>query len=347
LSRDSRRGARLFDVIAAKGTIVYNIGLTRVKYLTTDNFTSDLGLKIRRAINPIMRKIIVVSSKNKLIVEPYPKLVRNRPYIFASTHSFPEDIAASVVAIDRNAYVLLGGTDQIDHNPQMYMAWVNGMIYVDRQNRQSRKDAVDKMERVLKKGSSILIFPEGRYNDSENMLCLPLFSGAWQLAVRTGLEVVPISSFNEHGSKKAYIRVGEPLNLSGKSKEEALTELRDALATMRFEQVEQYSTKQKRSELGADYHLDYMEERRKEWMSVKWTRDVWDEELSGYSDRNHPAPQEVRASLAKVRIMKDNVNIFLPALKMMAEDERYDFKRYMKENWDRDMKKREKGKVLQ
>jgi hypothetical protein len=55
----------------------------------------------------------------------------------------------------------------------------------------------------------------------------------------------------------------------------------------------------------------------------------------------------VRATLAKARITKDNIGVFLPVLKLMAEDEKYDFKRYMKENWDRDMRKREKGKVLQ
>jgi hypothetical protein len=81
-------------------------------------------------------------------------------------------------------------------------------------------------------------------------------------------------------------------------------------------------------------------------MTVKWTRDVWDEELTVYSDRNHPTPQDVRASLANVGITKDNIWIFLPVLKMMAEDEKYDFKRYMKQNWDRDMKKARKKKGI-
>jgi 1-acyl-sn-glycerol-3-phosphate acyltransferase len=321
---------------------VYNIGLTRVKYLTTDNFTTDFGLKIRRAINPLVRKIVAVSSKWNLTVEAYPKLEKNTPYIFASTHSFSGDIPIAAMVIDRNAYILIGSTDHIDHNPQFYMIWVNGIIYVDRLNPQSRKTAVDKMERVLKAGTSILIFPEGKWSDSENWLCQPLFSGVWQLTERTGCKVVPISSFNEHGSKKVYARVGEPLDLSAKGKEEALTELRDTLATMRFEQMERYGTKLKRSEMGDDCHMDFMEERRKEWLMVKWTRDVWDEELAGYSDRNHPTPQEVRRSFANVRITKDNIWVFLPILKMMAEDEKYDFKRYMKQNWDKDMKKAKK-----
>ena len=39
--------------------------------------------------------------------------------------------------------------DQIEHNPQMYAAWANGMIYVDRTDKQNRHDAVSKMEKVI------------------------------------------------------------------------------------------------------------------------------------------------------------------------------------------------------
>ena len=41
---------------------------------------------------------------------------------------------------------------------------------------------IGKMNRVLKAGNSILIFPEGRWNDSENLLCQKLFAGPYNLS---------------------------------------------------------------------------------------------------------------------------------------------------------------------
>ena len=64
----------------------------------------------------------------------------------------------------------------------MYAAWLNGFIYVDRNNTQSRKDAINKMLRVLKNGNSVLIFPEGVLNNSENLLCMPLYPGVYHMA---------------------------------------------------------------------------------------------------------------------------------------------------------------------
>ena len=103
-------------------------------------------------------------------------------YIFASTHFFDEDIIANLAVIDRNAWVLIGTTDQLEHNPQMYAAWLNGLVYVNRLDADSRKESVKKMLRILNAGSSVLIFPEGGWNNSENLLVNPLFSGPWLLA---------------------------------------------------------------------------------------------------------------------------------------------------------------------
>lgn len=73
-------------------------------------------------------------------------------------------------------------TDQLEHNPQVYAAWLNGLIYVNRREEISRKDSVKKMERILNSGSSVFLFPEGGWNNTENLLVLPLFSDPWLLS---------------------------------------------------------------------------------------------------------------------------------------------------------------------
>ncbi len=310
-----------------------NLGLGKVKTSTVDTFTTDGGIKVRAFINPALRKILRLATKRTVFLESYPKLNPNEPYIFASTHSFDEDIIAALSIIDRNAYVLIGTTDQIDYNPQMYAAWLNGMIYVDRLDSESRKESVKKMERILNSGTSVLLFPEGGWNNTENLLIQPLFAGPYILAQKSKAKVVPIASFNEPGSNDIFIKVGEPMDIGLKEKKEALSELRDALATMMFEHIENHSTPIVRSELGENQHLTFMEMRKNEYMRVKWTRDVWDEELAFYHDKEKPLPIKIRESFDKVVITRENAYIMAPIIERRLEDQEYDFKTYMKKNW--------------
>ncbi len=310
-----------------------NIGLEKYKYANVENFTSDFGIKIRRKLQKPFKLVLKCATKREIILERYPMLEKNKPYIFASTHSFDEDIISALATLDRNAYVLIGTTDQLEHNPTMYAAWANGMIYVDRMDSNSRKDSIKKMLRILESGSSILIFPEGGWNNTENLLVQKLFAGPYILSKETGIPIVPISTFNEHNSKKIYIKYDEPFDISNLDKKEALRELRDIMATMMYEQIEKYSTPIKRNELSLNARYDFMEERKNEYMRVNWTRDVWDEELTVYKD--FPSQQDIRESLDNVEITKDNAYIFAPVLVKRLEDEKYNFKKYMHENWQK------------
>lgn len=307
-----------------------------VKNLNVYNFTSDVGLKLRRVINAPLRKLIDKYGMDKnVILERYPKLDKDTPYIFASTHSFTDDIMSAISQLDRNAYILVGTTDQVENNPLMYAAWLNGMIYVDRSDKKSRRDAVDKMERVLRSGTSILIFPEGGYNHSENMICQKLFAGPYYLAERTGYKVVPVASFNDYGSKDVHISFGEPIELQGEDKREFMKKVRHELEALQFEHIINYSTPLLRSELGNEPRFDYMDQRIQEYHNVKWSGNyILDEELVEYHDSEEPTPKDIRDSLRQVRITKDNAYIMAPIIGRMAEDDKYDRKTYMKKNWE-------------
>ena len=90
-----------------------------------------------------------------------------------------------------------------------------------------------------------------------------------------------------------------------------------------------------RDDLTGDLHQKHMEERKKVYNGVKWTRDVWDEEIMTYKEPGITTPQEIRESFDNVKITKDNAAIFGPILVKRLEDKKYDFKQYMKENWDK------------
>ena len=312
-----------------------NYGLGWIKTSNIDNFTSKTGIKLRRAIHKPLQIVLKLATKRKIIIENYPKLEKGVPYIFASTHSFDEDIISNLATIDRNAYVLIGTTDQLDFNPTMYAAWLNGLIYVDRLDKNSRQESLKKMEKIIKSGTSILMFPEGGWNNTENLIVQNLFGGPYYLSKLTGAKVVPISAFNEMGSSKIYIRVGDPIDLSKYDKKDALIELRNSLATMRFNQIELYSTPIERSKLSPNARLNFMEQRKNEYLRVNWSRDVWEEELTVYKDKNCPSPEDIRKSIDDVVITKENAEIFAPILVKRLEDKKYDFKKYMHQNWNK------------
>lgn len=312
-----------------------NIGLSSLETNNVNNFTTINGLKIRKAMNKPFRYILKKATKGNTILERYPKLEKDQPYIFASTHSHTEDVISNLSIIDRNAYVLIGTTDQVRHNPQMYMAWANGMIYVNRLDNNNRNEALKKMQWLLDNGTSVLVFVEGGYNNSENLLCQRPFPGVYRLNVATGAKIVPIANFLDPDTNNIYIRVGDPMDLSIYNKKIALDVLRDSLATMVYEQIETHTKPLKRASLSYDPHLDYMEARRQEYFKVNWTSyEAWKEELTVYKG-GLTFPDEVWNFIDKVDINEKNAKFYGPVLARKYRENKYSMDRYMQEKWNK------------
>lgn len=319
---------------------MFNTGLKCLENKTAKNFTTDCGIHVRSFINPFFRWILEKNTKGEIVLEHYP-ILDEGPYIFCSSHSHIEDIISDLAILDRNAYVLIGTTDQLEHNPQMYAAWINGLIYVDRDSAESRHESLKMMEYLLRNRVSVLLFPEGSYNNSANLLVKQFFPGFYKLAIATHAKVVPISNFLAPDSK-IYINVGNPIAVDNMSKKEALETLRDRIAEMRFLQIENHTKETKRSELGSDPMRDFMESRRREYFKVKWSSyEAWEQELTSYRGVD-PSPtfDEVWGFLDKIDLndaTSEKLAYYLPLLeeykraKTLAR--RYDFGNYMKENW--------------
>ena len=144
------------------------------------------------------------------------------------------------------------------------------------------------------------------------------------------------SMHQEHKKKDIWYRAGEPLDLAGMEKKEALDKLRDVMATMKYELMAEHSTVMKRAELGPEPRLDYIDERMREYLLTKWTRDDWAMEVTIYRDKElPPTPEAVRASFDNVKITPQNAAILAPILARREEDKRYDLVRYMQENWNK------------
>lgn len=301
---------------------------------------ASLSYKIRGFIHPLLRKLIKIFLGRKMIVDKNStiqfknsKLDPNKQYIYVSTHLFGKDINSALAIIDKNAYLLAGTKDQIETNPQMLIAWANGLIYVDRNDKQSKKDSLEKMKVVIKKGKSVLIYPEGYLNNSENLILQEFFKGVHDLSCATGLEVVPISSYNNFGSKDLHVVCGEPIELYKYSLKEGLIHLRDNLATMKWKQIENYSEPLKREELNRrkDYRKDFLEERRQIYLENKWTSsEALQSEIGYFKNKKEPKPKELWETFRNVKIKRENAYIMAPIMKTIAENDEYDLKNHIK-----------------
>lgn len=340
-----------------------NYGIRRFKNANIDNFTSDIGMEIRKKINKPLRTGLKLVTKLKLIkyaleyeikeqskfkvsdffkivkesgikVMNYPELDKDKPYIFASLHNFVDDSMANLATIDHNAYLLFGTSDQLEVNKDMYAAWVNGFVYVDRFDDKSRKESVLKMKKLLDNGNSVLIFPEGGLNNTENKFCQKLFSSPYYLSKLTGREVVPVAPLYEYGSNKIYMNVGEPIDLSKfDNKQEANDYLRDVLSSLLYENLLENTEVVERKSLSQNPRADFMNQRKKEYQKTKWTKDVWDEEITIYLDKDDKEMISVYESVDNIEANEKTAEIIAPVLVRRQEQKQYDFKNYMHNNW--------------
>ena len=156
------------------------------------------------------------------------ELPEGGPFIFIGNHrSYLDPIAVlkevealPVAKAEVGAWPLIG-----------YAAKVTGILYVKRESKRSRADTLGAMEKYLKQGYSVLVYPEGTtHTDAKSM---PLKRGAFTLAARTGFPVVPMAieyldlrdawigddTFIPHfmrcfGKKRThiYLRYGQPVS---------------------------------------------------------------------------------------------------------------------------------------
>ena len=334
---------------------------------TAENFTTVKGVERRKKIGKILRPILKVTTKAKVVVDAYPKLPKDENFIFVSTHNGDVEIQATIGSLDRNAYLLLGTTEQIMNNPIMYAAFLNGLYFVNKFDEVSRKDTLNKEEKLLQMGTSILKYPEGSINDTENIIVQELFPGLMALINRMlekhnkVFRVIPVSTFRDFGSKDIHIALGEPLDLTKYNNDkEALKELRTVMTFMNLDQIKSFSKPLVYDENLKYYnsYLDYLEIRRINYLKVvKWSKDVFDEEISPYK----PKPRvkdipggfktdidahDVYDVFKNVKPSDANKGILKDILKELAEYEQRDMTNYMHDNWDKPIDRKLKKELF-
>lgn len=208
---------------------------------------SESGYKLRHFINKPVRDVLgPATSKSIYHIQRNSNLPTDRPLIFACTHQCKDDIACGLASTGRHTYLLFASLLDFYGTLDGFALWTNGVILVDRKDKNSRKAAIPKMKYAIEMGADILMYPEGTLNKTKNLIVQKLFPGIYHLAKDTNALIVPMAIIQE--DKNVYSKVCEPFDICKFEKEAGLNKLRDIMATAKYELMEKYS-KISRSEI--------------------------------------------------------------------------------------------------
>ena len=122
-------------------------------------------------------------------------LEKNKQYIFVINHISYLDAPIIVKAIRRPIRAL--GKTEMATVPVFGFIYKYAVVRVDRSSPENRAKSVRNMMSILKKGISIVVFPEGTFNMTPNPL-KDFYDGAFRVAIDTQTPVKPILFLNAY-----------------------------------------------------------------------------------------------------------------------------------------------------
>lgn len=318
------------------------------KYLwaDTNNFLSERGTKVRQFLNPVISEILKTQMNNRVIIEERAKLDPTKQYVFVSTHYFTEDVIGLFSTLGRQAYMVMGTTDQIENNPLMMAALLLGFLHVDRMDSLNRKECLEKQNRVIDVGSNFINYVGGSWENSENELQPRSYSGPYRSSIHKNVQIVPVGLCIVREEGKMYVRFGEPMEMSKYSEEEGNEIIRDALASIHYKQLEKYthSITDKfisgygfTHDLPYDQHIYYMDQVGNEYWNQPWFKPFAYEEI-GLRHPKYVMESEVYGfikNLSRESLIENASTLAEPLVHIDETENRYNIIAYLDQNYDR------------
>jgi 1-acyl-sn-glycerol-3-phosphate acyltransferase len=182
----------------------------------------------------IWARAILFVAGAKLEVEGHDNLDPDQPYVFMANHLSTFDIPATAL--------ILPGTVRFIAKKELFkiplfshgMSAV-GMIKIDRGNSEEARKTINEAVEILRKGVSIIIFPEGTRSRTGEIQ--PFKKGGFILAMNSQIPIVPVSiSGSQYVQRKKSlvlvrgnikIRILPPVNTAGLKLEDRNTLVQD------------------------------------------------------------------------------------------------------------------------
>lgn len=197
------------------------------------------GIVFRKRIHNLIHMYIAADSffaKRKLTIIGDRRIRTKRPVIYTYTHIGRYDIEMAMQTIHNPAYIFFGDPGYVYKSFDYVALWLNGVIFLDTGHKEDRYIGKETCVKLLKQGGNVVMCPEGAWNITENQIVMPLYTGAAEMAIRAGAEIVPIAI--EQYGKHFYANVGENISPDGytlEQKQELTDLLRDTLCTLKWD----------------------------------------------------------------------------------------------------------------
>lgn len=300
-----------------KETGIYNKYFEYLLDNDPEKVISKFGVNARKAISPLMRSVAGMSMTNRLHIERMADIPSDRPVIFAPTHGFRDDIPAVINSIDRHAYLLYASLPHFFYSLQAIGLWLAGCTVIDRSDKESRKSAIVKIAKLLDMNTSVIMYPEGTWNKTPNLLVQKLYHGVHVLSKEKNALVVPIAVYEADGI--CHVIVDEAMDIGKYSSEEGLELLRNRMASSVQELMDKYAPIVTRQSIGQydEYAENFLEN------LVATTGGLYDTEVennSQFIDKNDVSFNEVFSSDIFAPLRKKNDSLSSEAYAQFEED---------------------------
>lgn len=198
--------------------------LTKSLLKTVVHFNIQTFYNLIKAEEDINFNVENYLYKNELNNSSSPKIIVMN---HSNVHDFP-----IINQVLKKHFIILSDKNNIE-GINGFVINMNGCVCLDRENKESRKIAFNKLKNILEQGHDILIMPEGTWNLTDSIPIMPFSWGVISLAYETNTNIQPIVL--EYDKKTCYVNIGEEINVKNfEDKKSSYIYLRDNLATLRW-----------------------------------------------------------------------------------------------------------------
>lgn len=154
--------------------------------------------------------------------------------IYACTHIGENDLQSIFEVIHHSCWWFVGNPCVLYKDISGLLLHLNGCIMFEMDDKNDRHIAYLRAVELLKGGGSLMIFPEGARNGTENLPVMELFQGTAKMAMETNTKIVPIAI--EQFDNRFVVNIGNEILPKNYCQNVELTQkLRDTLATLKWE----------------------------------------------------------------------------------------------------------------
>ena len=266
-------------------------------------------IRFRKLIHPIVINSARIESLlcgRKVTVVNDSRSTRKGTFVYACSHIDWDDIQMAFESMKAHAWLFWGNPEY--RAMHYYVLLANGAVCVDLYSKTDRKIAKETAIKMLQKGESLLIFPEGAWNIMTNLPVMKLFPGAADIAISAGVGIVPIG-ISQNGSNEYYISFGEIIptdNFSIDSRNELTQLLRDHIASEVWKTWEA-QPQQRRQDFPPDAERSFYQFLESKMHGVYSIEDIENER---YHDRLAISPKEAFYHLNNLIPCRDNAFLF-------------------------------------